>query len=361
MAKNTAQKWIFFLERSKVQIYHPSIKSILEVNLSNSAVNDLEIKKISEIEKSVNTLLVNYKIPTLDPVFLIIGNSAVISETLPNTTKQASKERVDEIARLAPFDHVSWTSIQTGKDLLLIFVNREFYEGFQEILESMGYSVASVTPLATLGTGQQAFSMQLAKEIIKRTPAVRQNSFIIDPEQVAEEEKNTSSDPRKNKKLLILLVVLIGMILVLGGVVVKTQFLDAKPRTPKAVPTPTQNPTPLPTILEKVEESTSSAVVPASASGELEKLKIQILNASGEKGLAESARQDLISSGFKAVETGNTNQINSAKIQIVFSPSVPSDIREAVISSLSAKYPDPATREEKITDFDAIVTLTKQN
>ncbi len=360
MAKNPVQHWVLVLERDKIKIFHPAIKNIVEAPIPDTVIKDLEIKKVADLEKIIIPLLLQIKIPSGDPVFVILGESTVLPERIPDTNKQMAKEKIDEAIKMAPFNHVGWTSLQNGRDLIVIIINRELYEGVQEILERNGYPVASVTPSVTLGLPAGQFSTGIGEDILRKSALVRQNSLIFDPEQAIQAENNVSSDPRKNRKLLWLLLVLTLLVLVLGGVVAKSFLFPDKPAQ-----TLTPTPAPTETVVSEVPTPTEiPSVAPtetASPSALFDSVKIQILNGSGQAGALETSRQNLTSAGFKNITAGNSSVVNSPRIQIVFSPSLSSEVRQAIISSLSGSYPNPATREEPNTSFDAVITLTNPN
>ncbi len=355
MNKETITPYIFYLTRGKIFVFQQNLKNVLEIPIPDTVVRDLEIKKISELENLIATSVRQNNLP-VGPAYLILASNVVLEKVMPNLPGDKSKTFVEDHVKLAPFNHVGFEIVATGKENYLVLVNRELFEGVQEILERLGFHVSAVTPTRSLGIAPETFTAQVGNEILRKTQLVFQNSFISDPDRVAQAENNLSSDPRRNKKLLLLLLAFGILILVLGGLVVKMTFFGDKPQAATSQPKirPTGGPASTQVPVQQVSPAPS-----ASPSASIKDLKVQVLNASGQTGLAQSTKDLLVSSGFGNVETGNASTISGDRIQIVFSPSVPTQARETIIKALGSKFPNPATRDGENPDgFAIVVTLT---
>lgn len=354
MAKESVQAYVFFVTMGKVFIFHPSFKNPLEIVIPDTIIKDLEIKKTAELEKLITECVQQNKIAA-GPVYLILSPDATIEKTIPTTTSENLKMQIEEYVKLAPFNHVGFTTVTSGKDTYLILVNRELFEGFQDILERLGFHVSAVTPAKTLGLGSASFNSQVGNEILRKSQFVFQNSFTSDPERMVQAQNNLSSDPRRNKKLLLLLIALGLLILVLGGLVVKMTFFPDKPPMQQTKNVPASE---APRATARAAVSATPAPS-ASASASLDKVRVQVLNASGETGLAQSTKDLLTKAGFTLVDTGNAVTITSDRIQIVFAPDTKTETREALVKAVSSKFPNPATRDgENLDQYDAVITLT---
>lgn len=354
MTKDSAQPYVFFLARGKVFIFHPKQKGVFEIPIPDPVIKDLEIKKSGELDKLLANYIQENKILP-GQIYLILSSDVVLEKVFPNSAKEALKNEAVENVNLAPFNHVGFQMVQTGKDVTLILVNRELYEGFQDILERLGFHVSAVTPAKAIGLPGGQFTAQTGREVLNRAAAVFQSSFIADPEQTSRSENSLSSDPRRNKKLLTLLLALGLLIVVLGGLVIKmTVFPD------KAAPTNGQQAPKNSTSAETpIPASTITPEANATPSAGLETVRIQVLNASGKTGLAESVKTKLITAGFKLVEVGNAPTLNSDRLQIVFAPGLATNIRLTVVEALAGTFPNPVTRERSASgDFDVVISLT---
>lgn len=353
MTKETSPIQVFFLTRKSIFVYSPQAKVLTEIPIPESVIKDLEVKKIVELEKILTGALQG-KIPTGN-VFFVMGDDSVIDKVFRGESKDGFKEEIETQAKLAPFNHVRFGTRQAGKEITLVLVNRELYEAFQEILERLGYHIVAVVPAKFLDLKQNGFSEAVGKEIIKKTAGVLANSFILDPQQITEKENQLSSDPRRNKKLLALLIALSLLIIVFGGLVIKMTVFPDKAAPANGQPAPKSS-APAET---SIPASTITPEANATPSAGLETVRIQILNASGKTGLAESVKTKLITSGFKLVEVGNAPTLNSDRLQIVFAPGLATNIRLAVVEALTGTFPNPAIRENSASgDFDVVISLT---
>ena len=137
-------------------------------------------------------------------------------------------------------------------------------------------------------------------------------------------------------------VFLLGALL--GGIIYYQKNISA---TPKTEPTATTAP-----------QATASPTASPSASVDLEKYEIKILNGSGIAGEAGKAEEILDSAGFKVSSTGNASNYSYTKTIIQVSSEVDKAFIDKLIETLSETYEvDSKTQALPSSSSDEVVVI----
>lgn len=170
------------------------------------------------------------------------------------------------------------------------------------------------------------------------------------------------SAPKKSNKKLILAIVV--AVLIGGGIFAFTrsqnQESDVDQITPTEFPTPevTEEPTPAESPTPEPTEKPSPTEKPEVTSAQT--MNVQVLNGSGEIGVAGAARDHLSSKGYKYLETGNADNFDYQGVVIKIKSSF-DKYRTSLQSALSDKYTIASDSGDLSEDslFDAQVIVGK--
>lgn len=171
----------------------------------------------------------------------------------------------------------------------------------------------------------------------------------------------TSADTPKKGKNRLLVVIVIAALLALGGYFFYSRS-QQKPKSevkvispspePTAEPTeevtPSPGPTKKPTPTEKAEVKTATD------------MSLQVLNGSGEEGVATKAKEFLESKGYTNIETGNADNFDYQAVTIRIKSSMQKFL-STLQSDLKEKY-TLATDSGTLSDdalFDASIIIGK--
>jgi len=166
-------------------------------------------------------------------------------------------------------------------------------------------------------------------------------------------EKKKEEDQTSQKRVPVLLVFFGLLILILIAVIIITKPFENPAK--KVAPVILE---PVPTLVVVVP---TPVVDQASKSAELVKtLKVQVLNGSRISGQADLVKKQLLSLGIKAIETGNSTNINKGNTTIVFSTSVPVAVREIISEAVKKSFAGATSLEGSDLKFDVVVTTGLQ-
>ncbi|OGG07383.1 hypothetical protein A2872_03625 [Candidatus Gottesmanbacteria bacterium RIFCSPHIGHO2_01_FULL_42_12] len=344
---------ILYLGRGKLTFYSPASEKYPDLNFDTDLVTDLEVKKTDLMTDTVRVFIDQNKIKQA-PFVTLLADEICFKKNFAVGTPEAQKEEIKKFLDLVPFENVRSKTFPFEKGFSLYAVNRDYYEIIESAFEKFGFKADATVPFTAMNfplpNGPQ--DNNFLPEVYKKINFVRQNT-LSGQVYVAGATGDKNDFVHKNRNLLIALGILGILLSVLIAVflVVNPLKIGQKPKTIKTVSLPAEVVVPLP---EQPVAATVSAGVPA------EKLKVQILNASGKVGLAGDTREIFLVLGFKEITVG-TSRTSVLNTTLVYTSSVSANILDSLTTKLKVKFPDLSTQQSEGLDYSLILTIGKSN
>lgn len=164
----------------------------------------------------------------------------------------------------------------------------------------------------------------------------------------------------KISKNIYFLIITIGL-LSLGSVFfISKNHPKLTPITTEVTPTPSPVASPSSQLPSPSPSLTPSPTASASAEIAKENLKMEILNGSGITGQSSKLRDQLLTKGYKNIETGNDFGNKNTSTDVIFSLNVQKNIQDDIIKFLKKNFTNVASSvEDTLTKFDIIITTAK--
>src|SRR3989344_2668731 len=352
------QKAVIFAGNNSLFYFTSGLKQPVSLLLQPGIIKDSEIVNEEELSRQIAQVIQQYKIPPAGVVVVVDPTLMFTKELAVNTLPEQLQNEKEIFLAYAPFQNPLSKIIKTAKSQLLIATNGNFYHSIKRILEAQQFAVLGIAPLAILGIGVVP-SAQTGMQIVNKFDCVRQNGFIIEEEKPTfAEETDESEDKQSEKNKTIIGIVIFLILLGILGFVLWQQFSSPASSSSSTVPTLMPRPT------SKIADVSPTAIPVLSANEtttapvniDLSKISIQIINGSGIAGQAEMLKGNMQKIGFQNIQTANAAKINSSKTLIVFSSSLPSQVRELIIAEIKKIDPNASTNESTETQSDVLIT-----
>ncbi len=238
--------------------------------------------------------------------------------------------------------------VYEGNTLSALVVDKSFYQGVQSLIKEKGAKVEAVLPgsfleIKELSKGSLELIIQNKASFHKFNFIKETKSHLLTP------PKNISGKKTKPDRKNSLFWAVLGLILLVGGgmYVNKDKLFNLKQNIPlkkQVAQVPSQN------------ESSPSAGTQLSLR---EGVKIQILNASGIKGLAGKVQDKLEAVGYTNIVVDSLSQVQRGNSVVVFGPNIQADLASEIkdaVKKIDKNVEEVAT---KSAEFDAVVTIKR--
>ncbi|OGM26266.1 hypothetical protein A3D00_05270 [Candidatus Woesebacteria bacterium RIFCSPHIGHO2_02_FULL_38_9] len=350
MKKDKLINSVAFLDRNYMVFYDGKSFKSYTFNFPVNSVRDLEIKSRDEVTKELKMFLEKNKV-AVSKICLVLSRNVYFEEDLPlEVDESAIEAETNRFESLIPFSNVGVMLFRSEKSFKLIGVNKDFWESFREILDSLGFMTFSVIPAFALGNSYEdkPFDVNSAKAALRKFNSFTEFSFLSNIAVVNLEQGplGNKTETKRTKLLIIIFVVLLIAFVVLF-ILTRAQTKPAPTRV-KSVTQPIIIPTSFPTVSLTVTPLVTSAP---------ENIKINILNGSGKAGQADLLRQDLNKIDFTTVDIAASVLSSSKTTMIGFTTSTPADIKQKIFELVKIRYPDISIQDSESSVYDVVITI----
>jgi hypothetical protein len=372
---------ILFLEKTFCQIAIENHPQIVTFQFPPTVVQDLEIINLEEFHKQFLAFLLQNKIPPVD-FFMVLGNSLFFIKDLKATPKATpnpkpeekteatlmapDEEEIQKFLTYVPFENVSFKVFKKEQLIRIMATNRDLFEAFKKSIEKQGGTIAVIIPSFAFEMYKgiklgQSLSPQSERAIFHNIESIKGQSMLVNqeidndddmPSKAVPEEVSPIHDP---KKRIWAFVGIFGMLIVVLGYLVVTQFIMGGNKIKKETPPP---PPPADQV-EQVQASPIPTIASISATMK-EAIQVQILSSARGKSAAIDLQKDLQASGYPNVKVSTSNaQVTSA--QIVYKPTVDHTIQTDIGKLITNRFAENSAIENADAQFDVIVTIPSTN
>ncbi len=354
---------VLYLKRTGFDYYPTGTTSINSHEFDLNSVRDLELMNSENLYAELKTFIETNALKASSGIIVLSADVYFQKELDVTLTPELQAAEMDAFIDTIPFNTVASKVFDIDKKKILFGANKDVLEIIMIAFSKVNILFPSAIPDVIADpafANVHTLSEELAKSISKKADTLTTKGIAIVQEFFS--STSTEEEPTKNPKKSNRLFLLIGMFAMLIGVLVIVLLLNKNntenERLKNAVaPTSALQPiTQLPTASPSASITATPKIIEKK---DVENLKVQILNGSRIAGQADIIRRDLLTIGFKTIQTGNAGSVEAANTLIVFSKNVPSAVQQKVIDEIERiTNTTVSPRESSDTTFDVIITTT---
>lgn len=338
------------VSRQGLAMCGPGIDGVLTMPFTAEILNDLDVTNLAELSAQVKNFVESNKIGLRD-LILILGSDTYFEKDLTGKGDEEVAQEIRNYVDQVPLVNPSSRMFKVEEDKFkVVVINRRFYESLRTAFEAVGFGVIAVVPelaLGGVGVSGAQFDLNACRLIFKSKSHILANSFIgpVGPL----EDDNWVNTHKKQSLVLAILGMLIG---VLGVGLIVWQTISARNAAiARALAIAARS--------KQVKQALVPSPTPevASISANLTDFSLRVLNASQISGQGARVEEVLRKAGFSKILVGTSSQ--ASKSTVVFSQTVPKQVRTVILDILSPILGDMAIIENSQAQFDALITIGK--
>lgn len=352
MASNKEERVIIYFDRGSISFYR-SNAPVVKVEFTADIVRDLEIKDRQKLNEQIKLFVESNKLPP-SRALLVISPNVTFEKDLPETLKGKDDE-VKRYVDSVPFESVAYEVFKQNKITRVFVVNRDLIESVRGAFGMQKIVVEAAVPASLIGEPialDKGFTQETGNAFLKRYVNLKQYTlFGIQPAVKEDGTSNSTQDQAqstKKRKIAYIAIFAIGISFLVGVLSYYFYFLPrmySQKKTP-VVTTITPSPTPVPT---EVPSSTESAQLDRNS------VTLQVLNGSGVAGQADLVKKLLNSFGYNNIETGNAQTQRARTTLVIFSKTLPQEIRTQILTEMEELFVDVSSQEATSPQFDIVI------
>jgi hypothetical protein len=394
MANDINQRLLVYISRNNLQIFSPTIPTILNFIYPATAIRHGEFINADLFTTSLASFLATNKL-TAGKVLLVLSpdiyfdkifqypqpvQQQPVNTPAPNQKneppKQTSAEKMKtasenllfqeqqmkKFTEMVPYDSLTEKIYKLPNGFRLFAANRTFYEKVITAFKKCNYITESVVSQDVFGDVSKTWNSlngENAKIMYTSPDNHKNDNLLLEVQKPVEEDmNNTLSEPvpekKTNKKRLIAMV---GLLVGLLGFTVYFYLQTFSAPPPKKI---IKKSTPI--IISTPTVMPSSSVDSATGSAELTtkrpdvQIRINHANTTLASEKARELRTVLLTLGYKNILVSTQSQVTSRTV-IILSPSVIADMKEEIIRVIDNEFPTTSVQEEASQFEDIIITI----
>lgn len=220
---------ILYLSRAQLQVHTAGMKQVVTLLFSPAMVQDLAIINTQELRRYITKLIVQSKIKE-SPVLMVISNDSSFQKIIDPASKVSPDVVLDEIRGSMPFTNVYARLVRSGKQSLVLALNREWYEPFLEIFKDLKFDVTTVVPECSLGAAlTNGLTPELALALADDAGRLEAFDLLETQETTSPFMTTTVKTDKERRRLLLLAGVFSSLLLILAAVWYFVNYLPNQP------------------------------------------------------------------------------------------------------------------------------------
>lgn len=382
---------ILFIDRNGFSIYQDTLTNIPKFNFTSDLVVNLDVINKEQFTNLIATFIqINKIVP--GNLAVILSDSITYTKDLvnqnssPNSTaanidkglgaQNIGKDHKEEIADFLeniPFEEVLAKVIKTDKLSRIVAVNKDLVATIIDVFVSRGSTMMGIVPAFMYGQNANfttGLTQGNASMVINETEIFRIGNLLTDQEKMISSSKleselkdsptgaksdldNEGKKP-KNLRQYILIGIFVMLLVVLAVVFLNLGAsqtpVDTISNPPHILPESDSLPTGEPTL-------TQAPITTAPL--DIKSIKIKIVQSSQSDEKAVFLKDGLLKMGFVDVANEVSEVSIPEKSSVIFSQSIPADLRNNVITEIKKILPEISILENQDSNFTIDILIGK--
>lgn len=341
---------VLYLDKNRFDLYNEEQNKIFNFDLSNFTQN-LEIINKQDLETQIKAFITNFKLSPGGIIIILSENILFVKGLPPDTEINQDDGQDQKFINSVPFEHVAVKTYPIEGGQLLVAANRDFYSSIKLCFDNNGFKTNIVTPIYSTGATinpDTGLDENTGKTLLKNEAQLKLNGIEVLVEKEAVNTPIITTGKPEKKRLIRLLSVFGILIVVFLGVLINSFRNQNTPSGQSAI-LPSVTPLPQNTI---VQIASSSSVLTT------ETVRVKILHPSSATTSGNLVKAKLNEVGFRNILQESTTSISNSPI-VIFTNTVPADIRTHIINNLSQITTNLVIQETQISEADVTIFLIK--
>lgn len=346
---------ILFIDRSGFSVYQDTLSNIPKFNFTPDLVTNLDVVNKDQFVSLIETFIQINKMVS-GSLAVILSDSVIYMKDLENPSQDSIQNFLENI----PFEEILAKVIKTGNSKRITAVNKDLVMTIIDVFVKKGAVMESIVPGFMYGQNVNftaGLTLDSVRAILENTEILKSGNLLTDQDKIIHSRdlesglKNQvgispdlSVQAKKpgNPRQYILIGIFLILLIILAVVYLASRTEPQRNTLPVSVvrssPAPTQ------------------ATV---ASLEMESIKVKIVQSAQADERAVNLKNELLGIGLQDI----SNEISEASVpeksSIVFSRSIPVDLRNSIIVALKKILPDASILESQDIDFTIKILIGK--
>lgn len=193
--KEATQKALVFVNRSGLQFFSSTSRTIASLPFDQKVVRDLDVIDPAALSAQIGTFVIQNKLtPSL--VMFVFSEGMCFYQDFSETDESKLKLLLQEFVNNVPFETVLTKVYKTKNGVRVVSINDRLYREVASVFQSKGFVSLGVIPSLVLGGKMglaNSLDAALAGHVLTNIENLREQSlFAVDAESGNEEEKNSS-------------------------------------------------------------------------------------------------------------------------------------------------------------------------
>lgn len=359
---------ILFLDRSGFSVFQDTLPNIAKFNFTPDIVANLDVVSREQFVSLIATFIqINKIVPST--LVLILSDNIIYQKDLPvlplsleaqeNIGKER-KEGIQEFLEDVPFEEVLAKVIKTDKFSRIAAVNKELAMTIADAFANKGSAIEAIIPGFMYGSNVN-FAAGLTQDniqaVLKESEILRTGNLLTDQQKInsfSDSEAKRKDSPAggekkpQNLRQYILVSVFITLLIILAVVYLNLGVSQTPPVSSRIVPT--APPAGEPTIVQA-----QASLIPV----DFKSIKVKITQSSQADEKTANLRNVLLNIGFVDVVNEVSEVSTAEKSSIIFSQSIPADLKYKMITEIKKIFTDVAILENQDSDLTITILIGK--
>lgn len=351
---------ILFLDRSGFSMFQDTLPNIVKFNFTPDIVANLDVVNKEQFSNLIAAFIQINKIVPSSLAVILSDNIVYVKDLVqsqPNP-EQEHKEEIQSFLENVPFEEVLAKVIKTGETNRIVVVNRDLIMAIADVFADKGSVMEAVIPSFifgskanfTLGLNQDNLQTVLKEaEIIKEGNLLTDQQKAIFPQSLEGEQKEKEKKPQ-NIRQYILVGAFVTLLIILGVVYLNMGASQTPPARKIKSSSAVVVPTLIPTLTQ--EQITTVPI-------DFKNVKIKIVQNSESEVIGNNLKNELLKIGFEDIASEILGDTAAEKSSVIFSKTVPADVRERAFTEIKKILPDVSILENQDPDLTVTIILGK--
>lgn len=207
-----------YVDRNRLQFFGGGLPSILALDIPPAIAKDLEIINRDALYTLVNQWLKQNNLGGAQ-LFFVLSATTYFERTIITTGESEQETEILAFYDSIPFEELATRVFSVGTKKLAVGTNKEFLDAIAHAFMLQGLHIASVIPVAVLGTmaAKRWLDAEMGAYILKHVDTLRGQALIdlTEPGQLVNGPSPAAPTSKNNPRLMIMVGLLGVLLLVL--------------------------------------------------------------------------------------------------------------------------------------------------
>lgn len=354
---------ILFIDRFGFSLYQDTLANIPKFNFTPDLVANSDVVNKEQFVSLIATFIQINKIVGSSLVVILSDNVIYIKDLkIDSNDDKDHKDEVQDFLENIPFEEVLAKVIKVGNANRIVATNKDIVMIIANAFTDKGSTLEAIAPGFMYGQNAN-FTMGLTPDnalvILGDAEALRSGNLLTNqekmiPSQNLESElKNLSADTKpdlasvkkpQSLRQYILVGVLVTLLVILAVVYLNLGVSQTPPQNPKikSASVTVNEVNVIPTVIPtSIQESITTAPI------DFKTISVRISHSAQFLEAAANLKSGLTRIGFENIVDEVSEASTPEKSSVIFSPSIPADLRNNVIAEIKKILPDISILENQ--------------